>query len=334
MARRPRNEEQEFGSESFLDVLANVVGVLIILVMVVGMRIQKTLAESAETAVPAIDLTAPQAELSGLEEELARFASQAGAAGRDAMTRQAEQEELAAALRERQRELERRRRALDEQSQQRFDAQRKRAAAEALAEQLRRDLASAEGSKSKITIESFPTPLARTVDGKEEHFQLRSGRIAHIPLEELLTKLKADAPSQFWKLKDLPEATGTVGPIDGFRLRYTFQRVDVPLEDQMAGKRLVGSFAQLSQWTLVPSDNLMGETIDEALDSQSNLRAVLGKHKARDTTITLWTYPDSFGEFRRLKKELYLLGFPIAGRPMPPDAPIGGSPRGSKSAAQ
>jgi hypothetical protein len=78
----------------------------------------------------------------------------------------------------------------------------------------------------------------------------------------------------------------------------------------------------------------MGETIDEAMDPQSNLRAVLARHKSRDTTITLWTYPDSFGEFRRLKKELYLLGFPIAGRPLPADAPIGGSPRGSKSAAQ
>jgi hypothetical protein len=334
MARRARHEEQEFGSESFLDVIANVVGILIILVMITGMRIQRSLAESVTVEVPAIDLTAPQAELNGLEEELSRLTSQAGAAGSAAAARQAEQEELAAALRQRQREIEERRRALDAQAQQMFDSQRQRASAEALAAQLRRDLASAEGSRSQVTVESYPTPLARSVDGKEEHFQLRAGRIAHIPLEELLTKLKADAPSQFWKLKDLPEATGTVGPIDGFRLRYTFQRVDVPLEDQMAGKRLVGSFAQLSQWTLVPSDILMGETIEEALAPRSNVRTVLAKHRSRDTTITLWTYPDSFSEFRQLKKELYLMGFPIAGRPLPADAPIGGSPRGSKSAAQ
>ena len=153
-------------------------------------------------------------------------------------------------------------------SQKQFDAQRRREAAQSLVEQLQRDLASADESKKSITIESYPTPLARTVDGKEAHFQLRGGRLAHIPLEELLAKLKADAPSQFWKLKDLPEATGTVGPIDGFRLRYTFQRVDVPLEDQLAGGKLIQSFAQLSQWTLIPSDNLLGETVDEALAPQ------------------------------------------------------------------
>jgi hypothetical protein len=332
MPRKPQSDA-EFGSDSFLDVVANLVGILIILVVVAGLRIQHAPAQTTSPS-PEIDLAQPAAAVRTLEEETQRLAGHAADLEREAAARRQQQEQLALALSAGQQDLEARRRQLDAQAQRELDAQREILSAQALADQLQRDLEQTASAKKTVTIESYPTPLARTVEGKEAHFQLRNGRIAHIPLEELLAKLKADAPSQFWKLKDLPEATATVGPIGGFRLRYTFQRVDVPLEDQIAGKRLVGSFAQLSQWTLIPSDNLLGETIDEALGPKSEFRAALARISARDMTVTLWTYPDSFEEFRRLKKELYALGFPTAGRPLPADAPIGGSPRGSKSAAQ
>jgi hypothetical protein len=55
---------------------------------------------------------------------------------------------------------------------------------------------------------------------------------------------------------------------------------------------------------------------------------------SQDTTITVWTYPDSYPEFRQLKEHLYQRGFLSAARPLPHGHPIGGSPHGSKSAAQ
>ena len=71
-----------------------------------------------------------------------------------------------------------------------------------------------------------------------------------------------------------------------------------------------------------------------ALRPSSRFRTALsGFHPAR-ATVTIWTYPDSFAEFRRLKKELYQLGFATAARPLPHDVPIGGSPQGTKSAAE
>ena len=60
-----------------------------------------------------------------------------------------------------------------------------------------------------------------------------------------------------------------------------------------------------------------------------NARAV-----AKDATITLWTYPGSFDDFRKLKKELYRLGFPVAARPLPDGVPISASSQGSKSTAE
>jgi hypothetical protein len=334
MVRRIRSDEQEFGSDSFLDVIANVVGILIILVMVVGMRIKHAPAP-AELPPAAVDVSEQFQQARSLERETLRLAAQLKALTSEGMRQQQRHEELAEAVVARQRELEAGRRQLDSQAQQQFMIERDIWTAQSLAEQLQLDIEQlARSQKKSVTIESYPTPLARLVDGKEAHFQLRAGRIVYIPLEELLKQLKADAPSQFWKLKDLPEATASVGPIGGFRLRYTFERIDVPLEDQLAGRRMISSIAQLSQWTLVPSDNLLGETVDVALMQGSEFRTTLAKLNPRQTTVTLWVYPDSFELFRRIKKELYRLHFAAAARPLPEDTPIGGSPNGTKSAAQ
>jgi len=60
----------------------------------------------------------------------------------------------------------------------------------------------------------------------------------------------------------------------------------------------------------------------------------LGQHRPAATTVTLWTYSDSFNAYRRMKEELYQAGFRVAGRPMPDGKQIGGSPSGTKSAAE
>jgi hypothetical protein len=90
----------------------------------------------------------------------------------------------------------------------------------------------------------------------------------------------------------------------------------------------------LRRWTLVPVASELGETVDEALAPQSAFRNELARCKPGRTAITIWVYSDSFGPFRRLREELYRLGFVVAARPLPPEVPISGSPEGSKSAAQ
>ena len=95
-----------------------------------------------------------------------------------------------------------------------------------------------------------------------------------------------------------------------------------------------GSFAELERWTLIPTDRRLGEPVDEALATGSRFREVLAAYPPDGTTVTVWTYEDSFAEFRRLKESLYRLGYSTAGRPLPANHPIGGSPDGTKSAAQ
>ena len=48
----------------------------------------------------------------------------------------------------------------------------------------------------------------------------------------------------------------------------------------------------------------------------------------------LQVYPDSFDQFHALKSQLYKQGFLTAARPMPAGRFMGGSPRGTRSAAE
>jgi len=79
---------------------------------------------------------------------------------------------------------------------------------------------------------------------------------------------------------------------------------------------------------------MLGEPIDAALAEGSLFRRRLAQLNPERTTITVWIYPESFEDFRRLKKDLFHLGFTTAARPLPEGMYIGGSPDGSRSAAQ
>ena len=108
-------------------------------------------------------------------------------------------------------------------------------------------------------------------------------------------------------------------------MRYMIERV---------GSTGQGTLVGVTQWQLLPSAPRMGETLEEALQSPSEFTLGLAGHSPRDTTITLWVYPDSFEAYRTLKKELYRAGYATAGRPLPDGVLIGASPMGTKSAAQ
>jgi hypothetical protein len=151
-------------------------------------------------------------------------------------------------------------------------------------------------------------------------------------LDRLLERFKADVRRQMYKLMDLPELTDTVGPEGGFRLRYTMERRDVSVETQVRTGQ--GAYVQLKQYTLIPTSSELGEPIQTALAEGSEFGQRLAGLRPGKTTITVWVYPDSFAAFRQLRKDLYGRGFAVAGRPLPDGVPIGGSPGGTKSAAE
>lgn len=331
MARKRREEGEAFGSDSFLDIVANMVGILIVLVIVAGLRAKRahdapavdhaaTLAEIESLAIETRNL---EADVLGLSHEIERL-------GATDDLRHLERDTLALAIEARRHELDQRRQTLDTDAREQYDLKRAIDLAESELDRASTALArSIAIVPAKVnTVETYPTPISRTVMGREIHFQVKNGRVALVPMDELVKRFEADAREQIARLRDQAEITETLGPVGGFRLRYSLARVDVQLPGGNTMSRLAYGF------TLHPESPELGETCEEALRPGSDFRAVLAHYRAGRTTATLWTYPDSFAAYRALKKDLYLLGFAVAGRPMPEHQAIGASPNGSKSAAE
>lgn len=343
VARRVTIQAEAPGQDSFLDVVANLVGIMIILIIVVGVVTKKAMvaagtsrAISASIAAPVaepVDLEALRQTASGLAADIQRSEENLAHDQFEIRYRQTEREKLLTRLSLAEKVIDEQREQLDADQQMRFDATSQLDAASSELNRLLREQEAVSQQKSSPGIlEHLPTPMAKTVFGKEYHFRLKGGRVVQVPWEQLLDKLKADAPAKVERLKDSPTITETIGPIQGFWMRYTL-RVTVDTVTTRGGTARQ-TRAGLDHFLLIPVSEDIGEPLAEALGPQSDfMTAIRGLHPER-TTITIWVYPDSFSEYRTLKQNLFSRGLLTAARPMPEGNPIGASPDGSRSSAQ
>lgn len=338
MRSKQPESEPNFANDSFLDVVANMVGIMIMLIVVVGLRSADSARDEVvhEAQADAGELAVLEQQGKELEADVNRLAEAIREVTFTAAGQRKQRELLAFRVAAGKQALAQRRAKVSGSEQEDAKVRGQLQAAEHELQQLRADLEqlASVGPAPPIAIESYPTPISQTVYGEEVHFQLRGGRITFIPMDELVDELRSQARQKVEQLRHLPEYTDMVGPIGGFRMRYTMARVNVAADTSDPRVQQVSTYAQLSQFTLTPVSDGLGETLEEALEGRSQFRASLVDTSARQTTVTLWVYPECFNMYRRLKQELYQQGFAVAGRPLPSGQPIGGSPQGSKSAAQ
>lgn len=338
MRRKQATDTNSAGHDSFLDIVTNMVGILIILVLIVGLRIKNAPAPlaSPEAALRAAEaLDRDQAAEQALRRQIDATVEQVSALEKELLLRGQQREALALLVAVAKRKIGERREQLDAGSQAEFDLRRELDEARASLERLRLERTRLDETPGEtVLLENCPTPVSKIVLGEEIHFQLRGNRVTLAPLEKLVLAARDDARSKADKLLDrrsLPEFTETIGPIDGFRFRYTARRVDEVEETPQGTVRRVG--LQFVQWTLIPVDSQLGEPLQDALADGSHFRRTLAGLR-KDSTATLWVYEDSFEAFRAVRKELYRQGIAVATRPVPTGILIAGSPSGSKSEAQ
>jgi hypothetical protein len=346
MSRRAmKNSQIEApGQDSFLDVVANLVGIILILIMVVGTQVKNAYVAQIDKQEP--PETTPQ-ETSALEKEAAAAEAAAKAVEKDFQTlaakmareqmeinyRRLERDRLQTLVTAAEESLAAKRNELTEAQKAEYDLFAQLNVARRELRDLKLAAAAAQNApEAPGIIEHLPTPLAKTVFGKELHLRLMNGKVTFVPLNELVEKLKEDAPKNTWKLKDAPRVTEVLGPMDGFRMKYTLTKTDKLMQTQADVAR--GSFVELERFILVPVTEDLGEPLDMALQPGSGLLSLLRDYPPDRSTVTVWVYPESFEQFRQLKAALFKLGYATAGRPLPEGHPIGGSPDGSHSAAQ
>jgi len=319
MPRAARRNADAPGHDSFLDIVANMVGILIILVMVVGVRVKNApvvTAIAAETEPDDSELITDLGTERSLRGDIANVQQQVRVMVFRAAAQQQRRDALGVALAAAEEAIESRRQELGAKAQRDFDLQRQLSELQLYLEQLRQQQVHFEAQKSAPTVvESYPTPISRTVDEYEVHFQLRAGRVARVPLKELRELAIVDARIKANQMSGSPEIAGTLGPEAGFHVRYRCSR-------------------QYESYEFIPVSRDLGETLDEALAEGSAFRRALASFHPDRSTLTIWTYPDSFAAYRRLKKEAYLLGYPTAARLLQHGELIGASSHGNKSVAQ
>lgn len=323
MSERNR-EDHSVGQDSFLDTTANLVGILIILVVIVGAK-TKIDAEEYGRKQTESDLMAgleqPRAEAAATLEALENLQRDRQQYALETTYRKRERDQLLTHVSMAREHLEEATSELDEQKRIEFEKRQElEQVKEDLSEVERQVGAAEETERPEIVLEHLPTPMARTVFNKELHIQLRKGRITIIPWDRLIQALRDQVPLAIQRKSTGQDFEDTLGPIGGYIMRYRM-------------KRVTGGF-ELDRFELEETPTITTESLPEALQLGGRLRLELSSRNAAETVVTVWVYPDSFAEFRALKAELFDRGFLSAARPLPAGMPIGASPQGTRSSAQ
>jgi hypothetical protein len=311
------------GQDSFLDVAANLVGILIILVMVVGSHAKNSFIVGELPPVPApapqVNVAAAEAAAADVERSMAELEGKINRHALEKSFREAERNQLQLVVALAEEELAKSRAAMTEEDRAEYDLAQDLIQSKGELQRLGQTLTSVV-KPSPTVIQHLPTPMAKTVFGQEIHFRLLGGRLAYVPMTEMIDAMQKDAPRKVDKLRGQQRIEESLPVRDGFGARYSLRRE--------------GNSVVFEEIYLLDAEENLGEPADQALKPTSLFRSRLSGHDPKRTTVTIWVYQDSFDQFRQLKTELFKMGFLSAARPMAMGVPMGASPEGSHSTAE
>ncbi|GAA4426503.1 hypothetical protein [Bremerella cremea] len=357
-AKKSSGDQNAPSLDSFLDVVTNLVGILIILIMVVGITARDAIVDAAAgktesvepptLSIPARSATAPVElapptppepqgpsleELKGVAQDIASIQNQIMQAQEQAKLAFEERNQLQLFLTSAESTLDQKQSELSDSKQREVMQQRELLQITQQLEQMYDQIESIHQYQPEVKeLAHYPTPLAKTVFGQEEHFRLKNGRISYVPMERLVEAMKNDARNHLDRARRDGKAVSRVGPMNGFIMEYTLVNRSYEMDTALGTATRGG--VELLNFTLEPESEDVGFPVEEALRPGSRFRDIIASLDPGRTTITVWTYPDSYASFRSVRDDLYEIGFTTAARPLPKDYPIGGSPSGSRSSAQ
>lgn len=337
------------GQDSFLDVVANLVGIFLILIIIVGSQ-----AKSAVTAArnlkpkagaPSAEKTANGGE--AVSQKLKQADSEARETARELESlqeklrsnqfelgyRRTELEQTTLLINAAKEQLEKEKSALSEKEQHSIAAQVELKTLEDRRKAIEDEIDRLKNTKANIeVVENLPSPKARKSSVDEIEFRLKGGRLLHIPMRALQEDVMKDLENAARELQNRSEVTRSVGPLRGFRVHY---RLYVEDKEVVSGNGARGVLRKReADMQLEPVDESAGELVADALASDSEMWRRVRESSPSTATVTLWVYPDSYGHFRKLRDALYKEGYLVAARPLPEWQPIAASTKGAKSIAQ
>ena len=360
MYRRRRRPEKEihFSFDSFLDLVANVVGIIIRLILVawVGARTYTGVfhppgGARASTGTAAARKKAGSSPEVEREAQAVEQAKQRLAEAEAALLEHLRKQED---LRARQAEAARQLAALDDEGRKfakeatelgarrvRLEQGRRQAELSMLEvrrriDKLMKEVAEVRRLPSPKKILRYQTPVAQAVQSEELAFECRRGRVTFLDVEGLLREVRQEMRSRVQQLRAQWQFEGETPTCGAFRLRYVVTRERGTLDIAgMGGPDPDSNFRYgLESWVAVPTVEQRGETLAAALRPGSEFRRIVDRIDPEQTAVTFWVYPDSFAAYRTLRDYLLRRDVLVAGRPLPDDFPIASSRSGTVSQGQ
>lgn len=348
MSRKRHRSDTPADQDSFLDIVANLVGIMIILIVVVGSQIGESLVTRDQDYLQ--EERAQLAELESQDQELKQELAKRTHDHREwekvvtretqvASQRKMERDLVLKKLLQLKGTLAEQRNRLSEEQQQAYELRREIADLQAKTEDARHEIKAIQYQEVEEVsetdheiLEHYPTPIAKTVFGEEVHFQLQNDHVVYAPLNELVQRLRATWETHADEIPVGQSMIETIGPVGDFRLQYKLvcQRKPIPTANGTFTRTVVS----LDQFELLPVRQGLGEPLEKALQEGSDFLSELRGYPPQRTTVSVWVYPDSYESFLELRKTLIQRGYKVAVWPLTNDQYISGSPDGLRSSAQ
>jgi len=321
------------GQDSFLDIVANLVGVLIILVVIVGAQATSALNQVEPDTSIAEEIVSIDQQIVRATNTVTKLQGDNHALESDVRT----QAMLAAVASERRhktlvnlevvrQQVESQREKLGKDQQQQFDRQRRRTELQESLDAIVREtnaLSARQPSVESKTIEHRPTPISQTVFTDIIHVRLVRGRLAVVPVELLTDQMRREWKVKADKLRNqhgVSSTIETVGPVDNFRLQYKLEAA--------------ANHIRLAGYHVIALSDQVGRPTGEMLQPGSSFREILSKSVPAETTVSVWLYPTELKEHRLLKNWLHEQGFKVASWLQDHGQSISFGPQGSHISAQ
>jgi hypothetical protein len=352
--RRRPNKEIQFSFDSFLDVVANVVGIILRLILVawMGARTYKGPPLPPLPAPPGVvepaALPAPRDPLADELEQQRALLAQAQAhllehlqACKD---KKKEQEQVAGKVGElvkERKELEGERQkilaqAREEQSRSSQELEMSMGEFRTRSRKILDQIETLRKSPVPKQALRYRTPVSQPLQTEELQLECQHGRVAILDVGGLLAEVQRVAREKTELLRTQGEVSDTTPPVGAFRLHYTLERERREVEAVMGGvlPGAQGGFRYFIGWEAIPIREDRGETEEQALKPGSEFRRLLDNLDPNETAVTLWVYPDSFPLYRKLRDYLHERDVVVAGRPIMVGALIAANRRGTASRGQ
>ncbi|MDR2345948.1 MAG: hypothetical protein LBE18_07770 [Planctomycetaceae bacterium] len=359
------------GQDSFLDIVSNIVGILIILVMIAGVRAQhsgndtstqvdnlpagmsssflhKSSVSTANThyadeqmilnmETKLDEFKKKEIEATNIRKTMTEIQMTSEQIAEQVLLQENEREKLHKLLINLRTEIEIRSEERGESVKIQTELQRQLNETEAKLEQLNRTKRWLESERPQaIKMENMPTPISKTVEEKEAHFRIKQNKIVYVPINELNESFKHEIFSSKNKLNTLFSnkiTSGRIGPISDFTMDYLVVRYSSPASGASSGE--VGQRLVLDTAVYTTKNNNAGIHYKDAITQiNSDFMRLIQMYRQDIYTITFWVYSDSFEAFCEVKQFLYSKGYRVAARPLEENDEIKASSRGTKSSAQ